>query len=171
MNYLTEHMLDLGVKVNESEKLEEKVNCLMEELCTSKSEQLVLLQELERTETELHLSVFSVEKLEESITSLTLESQCEIESMKLDIVALEQALFDAQKVQGVSIQESDKQRDVIKELRLKSQGAQDYAKCLEKQNKELRERFAASERIVEEDFFRSFKERLDSKSEAPVNAE
>lgn len=167
MNYLSEHVLDLEVKVTESEKLEEEVNSLREELCTSKSEQLLLLQELERAETALQLSVFSVEKLEEFISSLTLESQCEIESMKLDIVALEQALFDAKKVQG----ESDRLREIGEELRLKSQEAQEYATCLENQNKELGERCVASERIVEEDFFRSFKERMGSESEAPVNAE
>lgn len=170
VNDLSEHVVDLEVKVTESEKLEEEVNCLREELCTSKSEQILLLQELESTETELHLSMFSVEKLEESISSLTLESQCEIESMKLDIVALEQALFDAKKVQGESIQENNKLREIVNDLRMKSQEAQENADCLEKQNKELRERCVASERSLKE-FCQSFKERLESDSEEPVNAE
>ncbi|KAL1215087.1 hypothetical protein V5N11_007665 [Cardamine amara subsp. amara] len=170
VNYLSERVLDLQVKVTESERLEEEVKYLREELCTSKSEQILLLQELESTETELHLSMFSVEKLEESISSLTLESQCEIESMKLDIVALEQALFDSKKFQGETIQENDKLRDIVKELRMKSQETQENAKCLEKQNKELRERCVASERNIEE-FCKSFGERLESESEANVNAE
>lgn len=156
MNYLSERVLDLEVKVTESGNLEEEVNFLREELCTSKSEQLLLLQELESTETELQLSLFSVEKLEESISSLTLESQCEIESMKLDIVALEQALLDAKKVQGESIQERDKIRETVKELRLKSGEAEGNVKCLEKQNKELRERCVASERNIKECFSECF---------------
>lgn len=170
MNDLSEHVLDLEVKVNESGRLEEEVNYLREELCTSKSEQLLLLQELESAETELQLSLFSVEKLEESISSLTLESQCEIESMKLDIAALEQALFDAHKFQGESIQENDKLREVVKELQLKSQEAEENAECLEKQNKKLMERCVASERNIKE-LCQSFKERLESEGEAPVNAE
>ncbi|CAH8280420.1 unnamed protein product [Arabidopsis lyrata] len=170
MNDLSEHVLDLEVKVNESGRLEEEVNYLREELCTSKSEQLLLLQELESAETELQLSLFSVEKLEESISSLTLESQCEIESMKLDIAALEQALFDAHKFQGESIQENDKLREVVKELQLKSQEAEENAECLEKQNKKLMERCVASERNIKE-LCQSFKERLESEGEAAVNAE
>ncbi|XP_010457043.1 PREDICTED: intracellular protein transport protein USO1-like [Camelina sativa] len=170
VNYLSERVLDLEVKVTESGNLEEEVQFLREELCTSKSEQLLLLQELERTETELHLSRFSVEKLEESVSSLTLESQCEIESMKLDVVALEQALFDAKKVQGESIQENEKFREIVKELQLKFREAQEDAECLEKENKELRERCVASERNVEE-YCQRFKEQLENESETPVNAE
>ncbi|XP_010483784.1 PREDICTED: lamin-B2-like [Camelina sativa] len=170
VNYLSERVLDLEVKVNESGNLEEEVQFLREELCTSKSEQLLLLQELESTETELHLSRFSVEKLEESISSLTLESQCELESMKLDVVALEQAVFDAKKVQGESIQENEKLREIVKELQLKSREAQENAECLEKQNKVLRERCVASERNIAE-YCQRFKERWESESESPVNLE
>ncbi|CAD5335509.1 hypothetical protein ISN44_As05g056480 [Arabidopsis suecica] len=170
MNDLSEHVLDLEVRVTKSGKLEEEVNYLREELCSSKSEQLLLLQELESTETELQFSLFSVEKLEESVSSLTLESQCEIESIKLDIVALEQALFDAQKFQGESIQENDKLREIVKELRLKSREAEENAECLEKQNKELMERCVVSERNIK-DLRQSFRGRLESESEAPVNAD
>ncbi|EOA13486.1 hypothetical protein CARUB_v10026546mg [Capsella rubella] len=170
VSYLSECVLGLEVKVTESGKWEEEVNYLREDLCTSKSEQLFLLQELETTETELQLSLFSVEKMEESISSLTLESQCEIESMRLDIVALEQALFDTKKVQGESNQERDKLREIVKELRLKSREAQENAECLEKQNKELRERCVASKRHLEE-FCQRFRKRLESDSEMPVNAE
>ncbi|ESQ40725.1 hypothetical protein EUTSA_v10013673mg [Eutrema salsugineum] len=170
VNYLNEHVHDLEHKLAESGNLEEEVNCLREELCMSKSEHLLLLQELESKETELQCSSLSIEKLEETISSLTLESLCEIESMKLDITALEQALFDAMNIQEKSIQEKDELRGIIKEVHFQSQEAYENAKFFEKQNEELRERIAASERSIKE-FFQSTKERVESENEKPLNAE
>lgn len=110
VSYLNEHVRNLESKLAESGDFEE-VKFLREELCMSKSEHLLLLQELESKETELQFSSLSVEKLEETISSLTLESLCEIESMKLDITALEQALVDAMRIQEESIQEKDQLRE------------------------------------------------------------
>lgn len=170
MSYLNEHVHDLEFKLAESGNLEEEVNCLREELCMSKTEHLLLLQELESKETELQCASLSVEKLEETISSLTLESLCEIESMKLDITALEQALFDAMKTQEESIQEKDQLRGIIEEVQFQSQEAQENVKCIEKQNEELRERIAASEKSIKE-LFQSTEERLESENEQPLNAE
>ena len=137
----------------------------------SKSEHLLLLQELESKETELQCSSLSVEKLEETISSLTLESLCEIESMKLDISALEQALVDAMRIQEESIQEKDQLRGVIEEVQFQSREAQEKANSFEKQNEELMERIAASEKSIRE-FFVSTKDRLESENEEqPLNAE
>ena len=138
----------------------------------SKSEHLLLLQELESKETELQCSSLSVEKLEETISSLTLESLCEIESMKLDISALEQALVDAMRIQEESIQEKDQLKGVIEEVQFQSREAQEKANSFEKQNEELRKRIAASEKSIKE-FFQSTKERLESENEEqpPLNGE
>ncbi|WZZ54006.1 hypothetical protein YC2023_054113 [Brassica napus] len=138
----------------------------------SKSEHLLLLQELESKETELQCSSLSVEKLEETISSLTLESLCEIDSMKLDISALEQALVDAMRIQEESIQEKDQLRGVIEEVQFQSREAQEKAKSVEKLNEELRKRIAGSEKSIKE-FFQSTKERLESENEEqpPLNGE
>lgn len=169
MNYLNESLHDLELRLAESGNLEEEVNSLRDELCMSKSEHLLLLQELECKETELQRSSLSVEKLEETISSLTLESLCEIESMKLDITALEQALFDAMKIQEESIQEKDLLRGIIEESQFQSQRAQEKVKYVEMQNEKLRERLTASEKSIK-DFFQSSKERLESEDEQPLDA-
>ncbi|KAF8115624.1 hypothetical protein N665_0025s0092 [Sinapis alba] len=164
VNYLNEHVHNLEFKLAESGNLEEEVNSLREELCMSKSEHLLLLQELENKETEIQCSSLSVEKLEETISSLTLEFLCEIESMKLDITALEQALADAMKIQEESIQEKYLLRGIIKEVQFQSQQAEENAKSFEKQNEELKERIAASGKSIKE-FFQSARERLESENE------
>ncbi|KAG2241363.1 hypothetical protein Bca4012_012548 [Brassica carinata] len=171
VSYLNEHVHNLECKLGESRNVEEEVNSLREELCMSKSENLLLLQELESKETELQCSSLSVEKLEETISSLTLESLCEIESMKLDITALEQALVDAMKIQEESVQEKDHLSGIIEEVQFQSQKAEKKAKSFEKQNEELRERTAAYEKSIKE-FFQSTKERLESENgQQPLNAE
>ncbi|KAH0907717.1 hypothetical protein HID58_039544 [Brassica napus] len=171
VSYLNEHVHNLECKLAESGNLEEEVNCLREELCLSKSEHLLLLQELESKETELQCSSLSVEKLEETISSLTLESLCEIESMKLDITALEQALGDAMKIQEESIEEKEYLKRIIKEIQFQSQEAEENAKSFEKQNEDLRERIAASEKSIKE-FFQSAKARFESENgQQPLNAE
>ncbi|EOA21253.1 hypothetical protein CARUB_v10001603mg [Capsella rubella] len=169
VNYLNDHLHDLEFKLAESRNLEEEVNCLREDLCMSKSEHLLLLQELENKESELQSSSLSIEKLEEAISSLTLESLCEIESMKLDITTLEQALVDAMQIQEESIQEKDQLKGLIEEFQFQSQRAQDNVKCFEKQNEELRKKFTASEKSIK-DFFQSIKEQLESEDEQPLNA-
>ncbi|CAH8388070.1 unnamed protein product [Eruca vesicaria subsp. sativa] len=164
MSYLNEHVHSLESKLAESGNWEEEVKFLREELCMSKSEHLLLLQELESKETKLQCSSLSVEKLEETISSLTLESLCEMESMKLDITALEQALVDAMRIQEESIQEKDHLKGIVEEVQFQSQEAQEKAKSFEKQNEELRDRIAASEKSIKE-FFVSTKERLESGDE------
>ncbi|CAN8256916.1 unnamed protein product [Cochlearia groenlandica] len=168
VSYLNEHVHNLESKFAESENLKEEVDCLKDELYMSKSENLLLLHELESKETELHSSSLSVEKLEDTISSLTLESLCEIESMKLDITSLEQALVDAMKIQEESIQENYQLRGIIKEVQFQSQEAQANVKYFKKQDKELRERMAASEKNIK-DFFRCTKERLESENEESLN--
>ncbi|CAG7911730.1 unnamed protein product [Brassica rapa] len=171
VSYLNEHVHNLECKLAESRNVEEEVNCLREELCMSKSEHLLLLQELESKETELQCSSLSAEKLEETISSLTLESLCEIESMKLDITALEQALGDAMKIQEESVQEKDHLRGIIREIQFQSQEAEENAKSFEEQNQDLRERIAASEKSIKE-FFQSAKGRFESENgQQPLNAE
>ena len=121
------------------EILQKIVGRLREELKRSNSECLFLIQELENKEVELHNSSLCIENLRESMSSITLDSQCEIESMKLDIVE------KVEKVQEEAIQEKTRMSQLIQELEVQFQDAQNIIEQLELENKALRERFETSQ--------------------------
>ena len=145
MNCLEEHIHSLELKFTDMENLQEKVDRLREELKRSDSERLFLMQELESMEVELQKSNLCIEKLEESISSMALESQCEIESMRLDIMALEQGCFEAKKIQEETVQEKARMDGLIEELEVQFQNAKKIMECLDKENKELKEKLDTSE--------------------------
>ena len=97
-------------------KLQDAVGRLREELNRSDSECLFLIRELENKEVELRNSSLCIEKLRESISSITLDSQCEIESMKLDIVALEQNCIEAEKAHEEAVQEKARMNQFFQEI-------------------------------------------------------
>lgn len=142
------HMLEL--KLEDMETLEEKVGILSEELRRSDSVREFLIQELETKELELVRSTLCIEKLEESIASAGLESQCEIESMKLDLMALEENYFEAKKSQDEAIEEKERITRLIEELEVQFKDAQGVVDCFEKENKELREKLDLSETNMQE---------------------
>lgn len=130
------------------EYLQEAVGRLREELKRSDSDCLFLMQELESREVELQNSSLCIEKLRRSISSITLDSQCEIESLKLEIVALEQSCFEAEKSQEKAIQEKARINQLVRDLEAQFQDAQKNIRCLELENKELREKLDTSETKV-----------------------
>ncbi|KAF8037433.1 hypothetical protein BT93_B0358 [Corymbia citriodora subsp. variegata] len=142
------HMLEL--KLEDMETLEEKVGILSEELRRSDSVREFLIQELETKELELTRSTLCIEKLEESISSAGLESQCEIESMKLELMALEENHFEAKKGQDEAIQEKERISRLMEELEVQFKDATGVVDCLEKENKELREKLDLSETNMRE---------------------
>ena len=95
-NFMGEHVHNLELKLAGVGKLHEKLRLLSETLMQSESGQLSLMQEIKDKEEELHNSALRLEELETIISSIALESQCEIESMKLDILALEERCFEAE---------------------------------------------------------------------------
>ncbi|KAJ8752745.1 hypothetical protein K2173_007055 [Erythroxylum novogranatense] len=113
---LEEHAHDLELKLAGLENLQAKVGHLEEELNKSNSDCLSLKKELESKELELQKSAWCIEKLEESFSSLTLDSQCEIESMKLDIITLEQTCFEVKKLLEETTKENARMIGLIKEL-------------------------------------------------------
>lgn len=121
------------------------VDRLRDELKKSYSECLFLMQELESKEVELQNSNLCIEKLEESVSSMSLESQCEIESMKLDILALEQSCLEAKKIQEETVREKTRMNVLIQELEVECQDARKITECLDMENKELREKLDTSE--------------------------
>nr|XP_023918116.1 intracellular protein transport protein USO1 isoform X2 [Quercus suber] len=145
VNCLEEHVHSLELKLSDMEDLPEKVDRLREELKRSTSEQLFLLQELESKEVELQNSNLCIGKLEESISSMALESECEIESMRLDITALEQSCLEAKKIQEETVQEKAGMNGLIEELEIQFRSAQKIMEHLDKENKELKGKLDKSE--------------------------
>ncbi|XP_065878369.1 uncharacterized protein [Euphorbia lathyris] len=165
---LEEHVHELELKLSDMDYLDMKIGQLQEELRKSDSECLLLTKELESKEVELLKSILSIEKLEESISSLTLDSQCEVESMKLDIMALEQACCEANKNQQDTILEKERMDGLIEEQEIRVRDADRIIKCLEKENKELREKLVASE-VNGRHFLQKIHEWMESKDEQKLN--
>lgn len=140
------------------EHSQEKASKLEEEVKRSNSECLFLMQKLDDKEQELRESNSNVEKLEESISAITLESQCEIESMKLDMLAMEQRYIETKKFQEEALSQNDKMDRLIEEL----QNAQRNVKFLETENEELQRELDVSTRNAST-FCRSVEELIENK--------
>ncbi|KAG4932558.1 hypothetical protein JHK87_046560 [Glycine soja] len=140
VNYLEEHIRSLELKLEGMEDLQEEVFRLREELKRSNSKHFFLIQELDTKEIELDKSALSIEKLEESFSSITLESQFEVESMKLDMMALEQSLFEAKKIQDETLDENNRMSRSIEELQVALQDAQKIIISLNEENRKLKEK-------------------------------
>lgn len=125
--------------------MEEKAAKLREELESCEAGRLLLMQKLESKEVELQKSNLCIEKLEESVSSMTLDSQCEIEGMKLDLTALEQSYFEAKKFQEEKFEEIASMTDLIRDMEVELQDAHRTIKLLERGNDELRVKFDKSE--------------------------
>lgn len=90
-NIMGEHIHSLELKLTELEKFPERVRVMDNELIRSDSQCWLLMEEVRCKEEELQKAASQIEKLE----STALDSQCEIESLKLDVTNLEQRLFEA----------------------------------------------------------------------------
>jgi len=140
VNYLEERVHSLELKLEGMEVLQEEVFSLREELKRLSSKHFSLIQELDHKEIELEKSALSMEKLEDSFSSIALESQFEVESMKLDMMALEQSLFEAKKIQEETLDENNKMIRSIKELQVALQDSQKTILSLNEENRELTEK-------------------------------
>lgn len=115
------------------------------ELKKSNLDRFLLNQELQHKEIELKKSTLCIESLEESILSVSLEHQCEIETMKLDLMAFEQSCFEANKIQEEVAQEKGKQDRLLKDMDSQIQESKKIIECLHEENKELKEMLEAAE--------------------------
>ncbi|KAH9614195.1 hypothetical protein KSS87_013402 [Heliosperma pusillum] len=103
---LDEHVNNLNVKLSDFEVLEKEIISLREELKKSNSECEFLMHELETKEAELQKSCVHIEKLEESLSLTALEYQCEIESMKREMMSLGSKSFEPDKIASKCNQET-----------------------------------------------------------------
>ncbi|KAK7330311.1 hypothetical protein VNO77_24501 [Canavalia gladiata] len=144
VNYLEDHVRSLELKLEGMEDLEREVFSLREEVKRSNSNQFSLIQELKTKEVELEKSALSIEKLEGSFSSIALESQFEVESVKLDMMALEQSLFEAKKIQDETLDENNRMSRLIEELQVALQDAQKIITSLNEENRELKEKLGTA---------------------------
>lgn len=135
----------LELELVDMQNLQQKVDMLSKELERSNLDREILIQELERKDLELQVSSLSIENLEESASSVALESQCEIESMKLDIMTMEQNYFETKKLEEEKIQEHVRLMCLVEDLEVRFEEAQGIIDYLEKDNRELREKIKSSE--------------------------
>ncbi|KAL2322093.1 hypothetical protein Fmac_026472 [Flemingia macrophylla] len=135
VNYLEERVHILELKLEGMEDLQEEVFSLREELKRSNLNQFSLIKELGTKEIELEKSNLSIEKLEESFSSIALESQFEVESVKLDMMALEQSLFEAKKIHDETLDENNRMTRSIEELQVALQDAQKIIGSLNEENR------------------------------------
>ncbi|XP_028753717.1 sarcolemmal membrane-associated protein-like [Neltuma alba] len=105
------------------EGLQDEVIRLKEELQRSSSEQFFLLKELVTKEMELEKSTLSVEKLKESISSMALESECEIDAVNVNTGNFSQKVEewlekkDRSQLNGQSsLSEQEKGSDISKDI-------------------------------------------------------
>ncbi|KAG5571998.1 hypothetical protein H5410_061764 [Solanum commersonii] len=145
MDSLSKCVCSLQLKLANLENMEEEVTRLREELETSNAERLYLWQQLENKELEIEGSALCIEKLEESVASIGLEHQFEIESMKLDLIAMEQNYFKTKKSQDETAQESAMMNELIHDLQLQIYDAEKVIESLEKENVNLREQLQTFE--------------------------
>jgi chromosome segregation ATPase len=87
-----EHIHSLELKLTELEKFPERMRVMDNELVHSDSQCWLLMEEIRLKEEELQKAAAQIDKLE----SAALDSQCEIESLKLDLTTLDQRLCDAE---------------------------------------------------------------------------
>ena len=73
-NCLNDHVHNLEIKLSGMEDLQERIDQLIGELNKSNSKHLLLMQEIENKVEELQQLALCIEKLEESVSSMALES-------------------------------------------------------------------------------------------------
>ncbi|KAG8379291.1 hypothetical protein BUALT_Bualt07G0073200 [Buddleja alternifolia] len=159
VNCLSEQLCSIQLKLAKMENLEEEVGRLREEMKMFDSERSLLIQEIEDKEVVIRYSETQVENLEESISSMGLEYQCEIESTKLESIALEQNLIETMKLLKEKTQENSRMNQLIQDLELRIRDADNVIENLEKENKDLKQKFQRSDMNTKA-FVRTVEEQL-----------
>lgn len=143
-NYPGEQACSCHFKLADMENLDEEVRRLREQIKISEYERSLLMQNIEDREEEIRCSASRIENLEESISSMALEYQCEIESLKLDASTLEQNLFQTKKQLEEKTQENSKVNELYHVLELQNKDAYKAFEILRKENKDLKEKLQMS---------------------------
>ncbi|XP_076935593.1 uncharacterized protein LOC143602323 [Bidens hawaiensis] len=76
---------------------------------------------LENKEHKLRNSTLCIDKLEESISNIALDFQCDIESMKLDLMAMEHSFLEAKELQKEVDREHHRMQDLTRNYKIQIQ--------------------------------------------------
>ncbi|VAH28291.1 unnamed protein product [Triticum turgidum subsp. durum] len=136
-NIMGEHIHGLELKLTELEKFPERVRVMDNDLMRSDSQCWLLMEEVQCKEEELQKATLQIEKLE----SVTLDMQCEIESLKLDLTTLEQRLFDAESFSQHTAEYKVRIEKQLEEHELQLQEAWKTIGHLEVENKQLKKEY------------------------------
>ncbi|KAJ3673118.1 hypothetical protein LUZ60_006492 [Juncus effusus] len=90
-NFMGEQVHSLELKLSELEKINQTLKLMENGLERPDSQYLILIEELKYKEEKLNRSVLQVQRLEMTY----LDSQCEIESLKLEMNEMEQRIFES----------------------------------------------------------------------------
>ncbi|XP_062188268.1 uncharacterized protein LOC133891559 [Phragmites australis] len=134
-NIMGEHIHSLELKLTELEKFPERVRVMDNELIRSDSQCWLLMEEVRCKEEELQKAASQIENLE----SAALDSQCEIEGLKLDLTTLEQRLFDAESFAQHAAEHKARIDKQLGERELQLHEAQKNIDQLVLENKQLKE--------------------------------
>ncbi|KAL8465199.1 hypothetical protein ACS0TY_034629 [Phlomoides rotata] len=145
LNCPGEQVCSCRSKLADIENLAEEVEMLREQINQSESERSLLVQEIEDKVDEIRYSASRIVDLEESISSMSLEYQCEIESMNLDSINLEQNLSKTKRLLEERTKENSRMNGLIQDLELRNQDAYKVIESLEKENKDLKEKLRRSD--------------------------
>ncbi|PKA64945.1 SNAP25 likeous protein SNAP33 [Apostasia shenzhenica] len=149
-NCVGNHVHSLEQKLAAVKTLHAKLRLLTEELVQSDTNFLLLTRELKSKNDDLQYCEIQIEELEAAISSAALESQCEIESMKLDMIALEEKCFQSECLSEQIGQEKAKMLALLEEYEAQFYEAQDKICFLEMENNELKIKLNESERHFKE---------------------
>ncbi|XP_072972888.1 uncharacterized protein [Typha angustifolia] len=153
-NFMGEHVHSLELKLIEYEKLHAKLKLMGEELVQSDTQNLLLMGELRNKEEELHKSALQIQKLE----TLVLDSQCEIESLKLDLTALEQRCCEEETFAQQAAQEKERMNAQLRRSEFQLREAEQVISRMEGKNRQLKQLLTERDPIR---FFSALEEQLD----------
>lgn len=136
---MTDYIQSLESKLKAKQDFDGIIRSLEQELKACNSKNSTLIEKLESKEHELHNSTLFIKKLEESFSNIALDFQCDIESMKLDLMVMESSFYEAKKIQEEAAQEHRRMQELTKNYKIQIKNAQNV-KLLVEENKTLRER-------------------------------
>ncbi|XP_042449390.1 tropomyosin-2-like isoform X1 [Zingiber officinale] len=135
-NFMAEQVQSLELKLAGAEKLNDKLKIVSNELVQADSQCLRLMRELKNTKEELIKSDLQRENHE----AVILDLQCEIESLKLEITALEQRYVEDERLGQQLAEEKTRTDECFVTLQIQLKEKQHVISCLEDENTALRER-------------------------------
>ncbi|XP_031489506.1 uncharacterized protein LOC116257042 isoform X2 [Nymphaea colorata] len=139
-NCVAEHVHSLELKLSEFRKLSEKVHQMRNDYLKSESDRLILMQELEQNKLDLQDSARCINKLEATISSNTLEFQCEIETLMLDLSACEEKCAQAEGYSEQCTRETARMASLLSQLDIHLLEGQQMINRLKNEKESLQER-------------------------------